>query len=387
MSRNYALNTFLRLTPNKALKDYFHHKGLLKGIDFDALDNTEVEPIERALDNLPEKQPEIEAEFRKINEIACEKGIQLLIEEAIFFHNLDFSGTFDPMESPYEKAMWVFLNHPKVFQVATCWDYMDRVGGWKRRYVGEGLKPAIEEKDIENLAQALSKFYKKQGRGRHCKVYNYKRGQPERECYFAYPEDYATADIEYDEKGQYLHRPRRPAFELIFVYKPDTGDLEVYAKGKADEINKLQETFCQTILNLDKLPDKKEGRFDLSKLKDKDFSFRREPQDGIEKVTVKMLRLDLLGSGNRRITFEASSSNEEQPVYVLIEKALNKSNIPLDKVVISRVKLEIKFSGKDGKKGKTLTFEISAPDRWTLRDDSIDQIAKKYVQQWGFMGG
>jgi hypothetical protein len=38
-------------------------------------------------------------------------------------------------------------------------------------------------------------------------------------------------------------------------------------------------------------------------------------------------------------------------------------------------------------KGKTLTFEISASDRCTLKDDPLDQIAKKYLEKWGFVGG
>jgi hypothetical protein len=41
MSRNYAPKTFLRQTPNAILKEYFQHKNLLGGIDFDKLGETE----------------------------------------------------------------------------------------------------------------------------------------------------------------------------------------------------------------------------------------------------------------------------------------------------------------------------------------------------------
>lgn len=387
MSRNYSPKTFLRRTPNHILKEYFHRKDLLKDIDFDKLGETEIDPIFEAMDKLSEKQRNnIEAEFRQINEMAFEKGILVLIEEAdSVFHNIDLLPTFEPMKNHYEKAFWVFLNHPLVFEIACDLAYMDSLSSWSNRKVGAGLVPAVEEKDKQKLADSVSEFYKKQGRGQRCHVDNYLRQQPERHCYFVYPEDYATTELGFDEEGKFYHRLRKPAFEVIFVYRPESGILEVSAKGGKKVVEALQEIFCKTILGLDGLPKLEKKHFDLSKLQDKTLEFVTEPADGIEKVTLRMLRLDLPGIGNRRITLEASSSNDEQPVYTLIEKALNKSNIPLDKALIAKAKIQIKFASRDGKRSKSLLFEISGPDRCTLKDDPIHQIAKKYIKKWGFV--
>ena len=385
MSRNYSPKTFLRQTPNHILNEYFHRKNLLKDIDFDKLGETEIDTIAEALDELSDKQRnDIEAEFRQINEMAWEKGILVLIEEAgSVFHNIDLLPFFEPMKNHYEKAFWVFLNHQKVFEIACDLGYMDRVGSWKERNVGAGLAPAVKEKDKQKLADSVSEFYKKQGRGQRCHVDNYLRQQPERHCYFVYPEDYATTELGFDDEGKFYHRLRKPAFEVIFVYRPQSGILEVSAKGGKKVVEALQEILCKTILGLDDLPKLKKQHFDLSILKDKALTFVTEPADGIEKVTLRMLRLDLPGVGNRRITLEASSSNDKQPVYTLIEKALNKSNIPLDNAVIAKAKIQIKFAARDGRRGKSLLFEISIPDSCKLRDDPLDQIAKKYLEKWG----
>lgn len=389
MQRNYSPKTFLRRTPNHILKEYFHRKDLLKDIDFDKLGETEIDPIFEAMDELSDKQRNnIEAKFRQINEMCYEKGVLLLIEEAgSVFHNIDLLPTFEPMKNHYEKAFWVFLNHPKIFKVASDFDYMDRTGSWSNRKVGVGLVPAVEEKDKQELANGVSEFYKKQGRGRRCHVDNYLRQQPERHCYFVYPEDYATTELGFDEEGKFYHQLRKPAFEVIFVYRSESGILEVSAKGGKKVVEALQEILCKTILGLDGLPKLEKKHFDLSKLNDKTLKFVTETADGIEKVTLRMLRLDLPGIGNRRITLEASSSNDGQPVYTLIEKALNKSNISLDKAVITRAKIQIKFAARDGKKGKSLMFEIFTPDRCTLKDDPLDQIAKKYIEKWGLVSG
>jgi len=389
MSRNYSPKTFLRQTPNALLKEYFSRENILTDIEFDSPEETKIEPIAQALDELPENQKRnIEADFRQINEMACARGVRVLVEEAGSpFHNLNLSGTFEQMKNHYERAFWVFLNHRVVFEIASELAYMDRVGSWRRRYVREGLQPAVEPEDLASLAEALSEFYKKQGRGHHYKIDNYLRQIPERHCYFAYPEDYAITDIGYDEEGKFTHRPKRPAFEIIFVYRPESGFLEVSAKGKKDEIENLQEIFCQTILGLEGLPDAKGKHYDLSKLKEKNFAFVTDPQDGIEGVLIKMLRFDLSGFGNRRITFEASSKGEEQPVHTLIEQALNKAKVPLDKTPVAKAKLQFKFAARERKKGKTLTFEISIPDRCTLKDDPLDQITKKYIEKWGLVSG
>jgi len=387
MSRNYSPKTFLRQTPNHILKEYFSRKELLGEIDFDKLGDTETEPVFEAMNELSGKQRnDIEAEFRQINEMCYEKGIMVLIEEAgSVYHNIDLLPIFEPMKNHYEKAFWVFLNHPVIFEIACDLAYMDSLGSWSSRKVGAGLVPAVEENDKRNLADAISEFYKKQGRGQRCHPDNYLRQQPERHCYFVYPEDYATTELGFDDEGKFYHRLRKPAFEVIFVYRPESGVLEVSAKGGKKVVEALQGIFCKTILGLDGLPKLEKRHFDLSKLSDKSLKFVTEPTDGIEKVLLRMLRLDLQGIGNRRITLEATGDG--QPVHTLIERALNKSNISLDKAVITRAKIQIKFSARDGKKGKSLTFEISNTDRCTLKDDPLDQIAKKYIEKWGLVSG
>jgi hypothetical protein len=241
MSRNYSPKTFLRKTPNSILKEYFKKKNPLTDINFDSLGETEIEPITQALDKLLQGQrKEVEVEFQRINEMAYEDGVRVLLEEAgSVFHNLDWSGTFAQMKNPYEHVFWAFLNHRTIFDIASDLARMDRVSSWRRRYVGEGLSPAIKPGDLENLAKALIGYYKNQGRGEHCKVDNYLRQEPERHCYFTYPEDYGTTDMVYDEKGEFRLLTKRPAVEVIFVYKPDTGVLETNARGKKEEIEKL----------------------------------------------------------------------------------------------------------------------------------------------------
>ena len=234
------------------------------------------------------------------------------------------------------------------------------------------------------LESELSKFYTKQGRGRFCHVDKYLRQDPQRHCYFAYPEDYASTDMGYSTKGEFQrHRPRRSAFELIFAYRPEDGFLELSAHGNKEQKNTLANIFCKTILGLDDPPDNGDkGKYNLSILKNRGFPFTTDPADGVESVEVRQLILDLNGKNTKRITL---SSNGEDGLYDLMDEALNQNSVSVVHARVSGGRLRFTFSPNGSSRARTLTFEIGCPDRCTLKDDKHDQIAKKYLSLWGIV--
>ena len=401
MSRPYSPKTFLRKVPNKLLKEYFARHGGLPEVDFDKLAENRMESVFEAMQKLaPKTETRIEADFHQINELACRAGIRAILGEAAmraFLQEIggkpiaddssagkvDWAGQFEVMKNDYGRAFWTFLNDMAVFEVASDLMEMDRIGSWKKWPVGKGLKPAVEEK-VQPFTDDICGFFRPQGRGRHCHVENYLRQNPERHCYFVYPADYPSTEPGYDEAGAFGEQQRRPAIEMIFVYRPETGMLETSAGGKMEDVEALLDIFCRTILGLPKLPPRaKEPAFDLSGLKKRDFPHPTEPQDAIELVCVKRLKLDLPGSGGRRIILEASASKAKPGVvYDLLDIAVNKEKVPVDTLFLSQVKFQFVFAARDGKREKRLTFEVSHPDRCTLKDDPHDQIAKKYLKLW-----
>ncbi len=386
MSRTYSPKNYLQKTPNALLKQFFEKKGFPLELTWEGLAESDADPIHEAIQNLPDSaRVETENTFRQINELACAKGTQCLIEEGeSIFHRLQLAETFEAMSNHYEIALWTYLNHPLVFDIAESLYRMDNVGSWKQCAVYRGLTPKIEPEEVEEFAKELIKFYKKQGRGRHCVIRNYRRENPERHCYFAYPEDYAKTELEYDETGRLDNRNIKPAFEVIFVYRPESGILETNARGKAADVKNLRKAFCQTILNLEKMPDENSKEIKLEKLKER-FGFPVHPTDGIRRVSLKLLQVELTGGKRRRLTFEDGSNETGQPIYDFIEKALDQENIPLQRVKAVKARIQIEFDGINGKKGKTVTFEISTPDRCTLKEDPLHQVAKKYLEEWGLV--
>ncbi len=146
-----------------------------------------------------------------INELACGAGIRAILEEAAFWGK-DWSADFEKMENDYERAFWTFLNEPRRFEVAGAFHVMDRYSGWWRRFVGKRLEPATESNALEELEGGIRAYYRRQGRGRHCHVDVYLRHDPERLCYFVYPEGIATSELGFEDGGKFGRRPRQSIF-------------------------------------------------------------------------------------------------------------------------------------------------------------------------------
>lgn len=390
MARQYSQRTFLRQTPNAVLKEYFTGKELLGEVDFDALaKETDIEAVSEATEALPDTQrAAVEADFEQVNELAYARGVEAILEEAAF-RDINWAEAFFQMKNHYERAFRAFMDDADLFYVAGHLDEMDRRGSWQRRTIYKDMEPKVEQEDLDSLAAAISSLYRKQGRGRYCVVDNYLRHAPERHCYFVYPEDHPVTESAFDAEGTLQQVPRRPVFEIIFVYKPKEGVLELCAHGNRDHKIDLMRSFCQTILDIDDLPEEDATPdYDLASLKDRETAFPTDPSDGVESVEIKMLRFNMPGGFAKRIVLEANpTARAPRALYDLIDDSLDTERVPLALVHVARARIRLTFAPRNGGRSKKLTFEVAHPNRCTLKDDRYDQIAKKYLKLWGIARG
>jgi hypothetical protein len=398
VATNYSPNNFLRKTPNALLEEYFQRQGIdpivvledgkegdgngRKSVRISELEENQIGPIQNLIESQDaDKQTAIGQDFRKISDRACKAGLLCLLDESRYEgHGIDIQDELVAMENHYERAMWVFLNYPKVFENSGYFQRADAIT-FRGRNVWKNRTPKQLEDELQNFKQQVIDHYKKEGRGNHCHIEVLKRSDPERYYYFVYLEDYSDTLDEF--KGDEFKRtPVKPAFEVIFAYHPGSGKIETNASGKKQEVAKLQEAFCQGVLNMKGLPDKETRMYELDKLKNR-FDFKpRDPQDNIAAVHLKYIELEI--GSKKRITFVDSSKTPN--IYDMIEEALNQENVPLDIVSVAKVKIQIVFRKMaDEKRTKTVTFEISAPDRCDLKDSPVELIAKKHVEMWGLV--
>jgi hypothetical protein len=385
MAQNYSLKTFLRVADKALLRRYLASKTIGEDLDWDSVTERKIEPVFDAIVGAPRAlQADMDRDFREINDMDSEGARHTIIGEGAF-HELDLAETFQGMDSHLDAAFWTFLEHPRVFDVASQFTHADGLPGrsWRKRIDLPDGDPATDEGSWTKLGDAIGKYYReKEGRGQVCHVDHYKR--EDQLYWFAYPQDHATTALEYDAHREFKRRTVQPAFEVIFVFEPEFGTLDTYVKGKQEIVEDLEEIWGRAIMGLELGPPTYLGEiYKLEPLKRKDFPFPVDPTSGIEDVRVRLMRLKIPGPGNQRITLEANVGEDRETVYRLLGKITEGGKIPLDHVYLSQVELQIVFRDEGRRKGKVLNCRISYPNHCSLKHDPKDEIAREHLVKWG----
>lgn len=388
MARHYSTKDFFRQMPNALLARYFQGRGLFDDLDFAAMKEGKPDALFAAWLDLPEEQRNaMDAEFRDVFEMSCEKGFRAIIDEARWQLRdapeslAAFIETLSALPNHYHRAMVAYLDHAECWKGATRFYHADTLAYWrKRKHMGH--KPAaVDEASINQLAGLIRNyFHRTEGRGNNCVVEPFRRG--ELDYFFAYPEDYSQQSIEWVD-GEFGRRPHNPAFEVIYVYSQKEGTLDLNFRGSHKAVEPLQGMFAQAILKLDELPpDPKDERiYDLNPLRQKNFSFSYAVGSGIENVAVKKLRLSSRVNKGDRITLEADATQDADAVYMLLDK-IGKS-VPLHLYNITQVELAASVVVDADKPAKAVTIRITHPNSCSLKYDELDLKLRDMLEASG----
>jgi hypothetical protein len=383
MATHYSPKQFLRQVPNPLLKAFFDQRGELADVGWDELGEMDADPVFEAWQALPEtSRNDVERWFRAIADLANAEGLQTLIEEGQF-HGVDLTVSLDQLKGLHEKAFWVYLNQERIFTSAGRLNRADHLNGryWKRRLL-PGKKPDISHPSRTLLADAISQYYREQqGRGEHCIVEVYLR-RDKIHYFFAYPADYADTVIIYTDAGSLERQLQKAAFEVIFAYNEASGALDLFVQGDKKLRREMEAIFSRLILK-EELPAEEPDAspFELNGLRSRDFDFPTDPEDRIQEVRVKSLRLSLVGPGFGRITFESDARTKRGDIYELMDKALNHQRLNSETVNVTQATMQVTFATSG--RPKTITFQISYPDGCNLKDKPEHLKIKEYLKRWG----
>lgn len=121
--------------------------------------------------------------------------------------------------------------------------------------------------------------------------------------------------------------------------------------------------------------------YELNGLRNPDFDFPTDPEDGIQEVRVKALRLSIVGPGFGRITFESDARRKRGDIYELMDKSLNHVRMATEAINVTRAVFDVIYA--TGGKPKTDSFYISYPDTCSLKDTPEHLKLQEYLRRWG----
>lgn len=378
--------TVLRQISNDLLREFFDRQEHPLPVAWDKITNTQIEDVFHAWQALPDgPRRQIEVVLHDIYNLATEEGVRVLIEEGQY-RNLYTAEDLEDMDSRFDKAMWVYLNHHEIWDAVVMFARADNLSSgrsWTRRGDLPVVEPGTSAEHIAKLKEALSAFYReRQGRGHHKWVEHFERGGNQ-DYYFVYLSDYAETHINFDNAGQFQRTSDRRAFEIVFAYDRDAGTLDMFAKGGKKVVEPLQRIFGRVILGVNlPPPDPNAHPYALDHLMDRGFGFPTDPEDGIAEVTLRRMRISIVGNRRRRILLEPDAEAGREAIYDMLERDLNRQNLPRSILHVTKVTIQMSFNGD--RNDHPLMFDVVYPSSCNLKSkrEEYRLIGEKYLERW-----
>jgi hypothetical protein len=331
--------------------------------------------------------------LERIHLIANERGDRAMT--AACGMDLELRRCFHAHLNSHERALWLFAEHEPCFERAEEIRDADAFWGSGRRWTGfvgpRDRWPVLAGEELDLFkARVETSFRRFDGSGASIVVDVFERGPTHtgrqgegRVCQIVvYLEGLPSTSTEFSE-GAVVRRSLRPAVEVVLVYAPDTGAIDVVAKAGKDLREAVARAFVEELFPVD-------AAFEPVRLREVNLSglaaptsFPVDPEDGISSVRLVLLRFAPNGADGR-ITLE-TSARTAQSLNDAAQRWFGANN-PLRRApAITKVKLAIRFEPRPGqRRGRSLPVELTWPHGCNLRDRSDQErlVGEKYLRRW-----
>lgn len=388
MAKQFDPRKVLRQISNPLLKQFFDRRGELGDVQWDELTETKIEPVFEAWQQMPEQQrKEVQVTLQDIVELADERGISAIAEE-IRLRCPGREAEFQSWEGRADRAMWVYLNAPAAFEEAALFARADALAAgrfWVKRNGLPRQALNLANGTVGKLQGALTGFYwPTQMRGCHCRVEHYTRANGV-EYFFAYLDDYPDNHLVFDDDGQVEKRSDRYAFENVFVFTPEDGALELFARGGRKVNAALQEAFCQSVLGVDAGDtDPLKPAYQLDHLLDENFLLRTDPADRVADARIVRLRLEPKAAPLSYIELKADPKGHASEIFQMLAHYCDAQNVAPARMRVRQATFRLKFMHDGVGRPKTLTFSVSCPDSCDLKSktDDMRAVGERCLKLW-----
>lgn len=384
-----ALSAFLRKTPGEALREYFDRPeiGLPTEFDWSVPEAELSRPLLGAIEKMSRVQRDrISNDAERVHALSDEPGqaaVYSVAQDPVFL---------DGLANPHARSLWMFLNAQDRFRHAEEVRFTEdrRRGRMWAGYMTDA--DCVVQRDASARHAFISAIKKFSGAAHaHVDIFDRVRTTHEGdECDLVqvtiYREGRPDDLLRFDDKWSLMRQAYRPVFEAAVTYEPATGGIEVIANDKATrgEIVKATVTHLLGIAF-------KENRlplrcYDLSVLLTP-YDFPVDPEDGVEGVEVRELRLMPIDDSSRRVTLE-NMARADGTIWSMADEMFQERTPLRDGFVITRAKLAVKLAKRPGgDRRRTLTLSITWPHGCDLKDRTATEqmIGEKYLRRWGIL--
>lgn len=384
-----AISHFVRNTSPDSLQAYLMNQNInVDGINWKGdVSNDIAGPVLTIVENLkPEERNLIRSDIERIHEMTDELGQRALLDSV---SDLE---TFKSRENNYERSIWAFINEAENFRRAEGIRYSDH---YRQGRMWSGF--SVPEKSLIQTGPDVTKNFEIEVKahfdtGKHVLAEVFKRTRPdmdgnEKDVYqiMLYREDLPKSELIFNEKHRLDRKTWCPVYESAITYEPETGAVDVVARGKNDR-EELAAIFTSSFMGQKVTADKIPLRsYNLEKLL-KPFAFDTDPEDRIEEVIVTLIKLKPYDS--KRAVELTIPLDDDKVIHEVAEEWFDKNTPFRNGFYVQKAKISIRFEAEEGeRRGRVIPFTISCPNGCNLksRTEKEQLIADKYLKRWGLI--
>ena len=340
----------------------------------------------------PDAAKTIYSELRRVHSLAHRRGIEALrncAKPESALHD-----DFPQLTSDAERALWVIINWPDLFEAAEAIHAVNqRVGthGWKRLQIAPVQSLCFDEHDIRALELALAEeFTSHKGHRRACQIEWIERHLDGGVQLHIMIEGHAQRQLEFGVDNRAYWRDVRPSLNMDVVIYPKAGVIDILVAGGLkprqllEHINrhvlKSRQTVKQTAFFLNRL----RNGFDLFEDGQVDLAAYKVERIRLTQVQMRVSQpphccdYTLQAPAHKDAPDVFASMKEHRLAPVLMSQDFN-----IVGAVVSLYFLPVQM----GKPGRVLHLELKQAGITNLRylDEADTQLAEALLQAWGVM--
>lgn len=322
----------------------------------DALDQFLALPANSELDGL------IRQDFRRMNDLA-EYGLGLLLDACA-----RFSIEYDVDQRPQAIALKLFLDHQEAWDFAWSRYLLFALDSKVSHFFLPGDAPDFGNAQVEDFQSRVSSWLSQQAKGEQCEI----------RCF-----EMNGQQIIYIERGTYIRsitfwedrevhiRCYRPVVEDVIAFDSRTRDLLVKATFEAEREDYVR-LFAYSFSGDMGLGEQalKTRTFDLSPVAQNQFNYQGEGRI----LGVNLVGINLKLPFKKRATLYLNSPD-------IFETLKELSDISLETGELASARFRFKIA--EGKRTRSVTFEVSPPARTDLPESMFTSLINNYLKKQG----
>lgn len=391
----FDLKKQLKIHDRALLKELFCNEPPMSGVDWQATPKSGTEQIALAWEKLDDaKRRHYQVILQDVQHLAEPKGQKVLIEE-IQWRYPDKLGELLNLRSPADKALWAYLQTNDAFDAAAIFARAEALRGGQQANIWNSLPKqpiAVTEEKLSSFKDQIRDYYwNKELRGKVCEVHRYDRNDGS-QYFFAYLPDWPDKRLCFDEEENLTPREEAYAFSNAFVFEPSLGTVELIAKGGQKVQKELRRAFCQSLLGIEvDDEDPVKPVYQLDQLLDESFTFTTEPNERIESVRLRRVRLvpRVCAGILEQMEFRFREDTDLFSIRSTLANQLAPLGLDFNQVSVTQAGIQFAFMGDGNRKGKTMTVNVSCPNTCDLKSKPEEQevIGKTCFVRWGIIDG